>query len=121
MNTGDLIQRNYVPLLDTRMGTEFKCKSIHSGAKFYLKNKYFSGCGMVYEIEDLMGTRYQIVEEDALDYFFKVDTESSVLSKTKCVCDSLDLFRYGCRCGTVQNKLDERYIEMQQELLGRKK
>lgn len=120
MNTGDLIQRNCVPLLDTRMGTEWNCKNIHSGAKFYLKNKYFVGSGMVYEIEDLMGTRYQIAENDAIDFFFKVDTESSILSKTKCVCDSLELFRYGCRCGTVQNKLNDRYLEMQKQILGRK-
>lgn len=109
MQVGDFIKRNYKPIIHTNYYTDYKASSINAGAKFKVDSINIRGSYSVFSISNPLGDQYEIEEQDIQDYFYVVDFDGlypkdpNVVQEFVCNCNSLDLFRFGCKCRNYES------------------
>jgi hypothetical protein len=96
---------------------------IPADSEFTIVTKRSATIGYVYRIKsDTTGLIYDVANCDMVEFFKKADGVAKPVKtlESPCKCDSLDLFRYGCKCGAVSADYEARYKTMLQELMGPK-
>lgn len=109
MQVGDFIKRNYKPMTHINYYTNSKVHSINAGAKFRVDSVNIYGIYSIFTISNNLGDKYEIEENDLTDAFYVVEfdglypKEVSNASVIECRCNSLDLFRFGCKCRNYES------------------
>ena len=128
---GSYIKRNNKPMFHIGFYTSGTAKGIASGNEYEIIKKVANSIGYILTIKSARNsTTYDISTSDVMLYFDTIDQltqqptffDNTEIPKIvrKCYCDSLNLFRYGCRCGAVEIQHETLYKEYLNELLGRK-
>jgi hypothetical protein len=128
---GEYIKRNKKVMFFPTINTTSDVKSIATDNEYQIIARFQAANGKVYSISSVQtNIRYDVAHCDMRDFFEVIDKATQKELDTnpevpeapkpekKCTCDSLDLFKYGCRCGAIDNEYELRYKSYQQELMG---
>lgn len=114
---GDKIVRNSETMYRADYWSDNKVIRIKTGAKFEVIEETY----LYSIIENKMGDKYKVGPTDLRKFFDGVSGKTPKIEETKsCSCDSLELRDFGCRCGCIPNKLEERLQEMWTGISGEK-
>lgn len=128
---GGFVKRNNRNMIYPTINTDQDAKYIANGNEYEIIKKITVAIGNVFTLNSVRtSVKYNVSITDMNDFFENIDKPEYVEPKPviksetptmPCKCDSLDLFRYGCKCGSVSNSLDLKYNNMLKTLLGPEK
>jgi hypothetical protein len=130
---GTYVKRNAKIMIYPTINTTNDVKMIAAGNEYEVVGRRTAGTGYVYSIKSVQtGVMYDVANCDMKDFFEIINNPTqkpaekqkvSTVPKIEkpCVCESLDLFRYGCRCGAIENCLELKYRNMLNDRLGPEK
>ena len=125
---GKYVKRNCKMMIYPTINTTGDVKNIARGNEYQILARFSAANGYVYSIQSLQtAIRYDVANVDLKDFFDLIEntTQKELEFKTeapkpekKCTCNSLDLFKFGCKCGAITNEYELRYKSYQQDLMG---
>jgi hypothetical protein len=110
--------RNAEKMVSPAFWSDSRVIKIQQGAKFEIVDTKT----LVVTIKNAIGDSYVVDKGDIKKYFTNNEVVAKKVAEVNpvkpCTCDSLDLREFGCTCGSIENKLEDRILEMWTDLMG---